>query len=75
MKGSSKESYKERLCITLDSGADWEPFLKDVLKHFSCHVIMNIRLKGAGWDEASIARVKDLVFIYDAQGHVYYTKM
>ncbi|MBR0301048.1 MAG: carbon-nitrogen hydrolase family protein [Bacteroidales bacterium] len=73
--GAAVATGTQEICITLDSGADWEPFLKDVLKHFSCHVIMNIRLKGAGWDEASIARVKDLVFIYDAQGHVYYTKM
>lgn len=47
--------------------------LTEILKKLSCHAIMNIRLADKTWDEASLKKVADLVFAYDAQDHVYFT--
>ena len=45
--------------------------LERILRKFSCHAIMQIRLKGS-WTEDQLQQVKDMVFDYDAQGHVYF---
>lgn len=52
--------------------ADGVPFEK-VLAKFSCHVIMKLLLEGE-WSAEMRAALDDLVFIYDAQDHVYVTK-
>lgn len=71
--GAAIATGVQEIAITLDAAAPWESFLRDVLKHFSCHAIMNIRLVGEGWDDAASQKVKNLVFAYDAQEYVYYT--
>jgi hypothetical protein len=47
--------------------------LTEILKKLSCHAVMNIRLAEKKWDKASLKKVADLVFAYDAQDHVYFT--
>ena len=51
--------------------ADGVPF-EQVLAKFSCHVIMKLQLEGE-WSGEMRAALNDLVFIYDAQDHVYYS--
>lgn len=45
--------------------------LESILKKFSCHTIMNMRLTGSGWDEESLSKLAGLIFAYDAGNHVY----
>ena len=49
---------------------------EDILKKFSCHTIMNIHLlsiEGRPWDEEKLQKVIDLIKVFDAQNHVYFT--
>jgi hypothetical protein len=70
--GAAIATGTQELAFDVDAAADWEPFVRSVLQHFSCHAIMNIRLKGS-WTDDALRRLKDLVFLYDADQHVYYT--
>ena len=70
--GAAIATGTQELAFDVDAAADWEPFVRAVLQHFSCHAIMNIRLKGS-WTDDALRRLKDLVFLYDADQHVYYT--
>ena len=48
---------------------------EEILRRFSCHVIMNVHLKdlgGKAWDERHLRRVIDLIDAYDARKHVYF---
>ena len=62
----------QEIAFDLDASSDWESTLRAILSKLSCHAIMNVRLKGV-WSDDALARVKELVFIYDADQHVYYT--
>lgn len=62
----------QEIAFELDASSDWESTLRAILSKLSCHAIMNVRLKGV-WSDDALARVKELVFIYDADQHVYYT--
>lgn len=70
--GAAIASGTQEIAFDVDAAADWVPFVRSVLQHFSCHAIMNIRLKGS-WTDDALRRLKDLVFLYDADQHVYYT--
>lgn len=48
---------------------------EDILRKFSCQVLMNIHLKSLGdrpWKEEHLRRVIDLIDAYDARRHVYF---
>ena len=62
----------QEIAFELDASSDWESTLRAILSKLSCHAIMDVRLKGV-WSDDALARVKELVFIYDADQHVYYT--
>ena len=72
--GAAVATGVQESAFDLDSASDWESVLRPILHKLSCHAIMNIRLKGDGWDEANRKRLEEIVFIYDASAHVYYTE-
>lgn len=45
--------------------------LESILRKFSCHTIMSLRLCGNGWDEKSLTCLARLIFAFDAGNHVY----
>ncbi len=49
---------------------------EEILQKFSCHVIMNIHLKTPDnqtpFDEGALARIIELIRIYDCKGYVYF---
>ena len=49
---------------------------EEILKKFSCHVIMNIHLKTQGntavWSDESILKMVDLIHKYDCEKYVYF---
>lgn len=71
--GAAVANGVQEISFDLDSSEDWETTVRRILRKLSCHAIMNIRLNGT-WSEADKARLKDVVFAYDAQDHVYYTQ-
>jgi hypothetical protein len=71
--GAAVANGVQEISFDLDSSEDWENTVCRILRKLSCHAIMNIRLNGA-WSDADKARLKDVVFAYDAQDHVYYTQ-
>ncbi len=70
--GAAVATGIQEIGFSLDAAQPWEAKLEGILKKLSCHAIMNIHLKG-NWDEDSKKRLSDIVFAYDASGHVYYT--
>ena len=68
--GAAVATGVQEIAFDLDIAGDWEQHLTSILSKLSCHAIMNIRLKGE-WDEAALARMKEIVFIYDAQDYIY----
>ena len=63
----------QEIAFDLDAASEWEPVLRGILGKLSCHAIMNIHLKG-DWAADARRRLEEIVFIYDAQDHVYYTE-
>ena len=47
--------------------------LSEILRKLSCHSIMNIHLDGKEWSVESIRELLNMIFVYDALGHVYLT--
>ena len=72
--GAAVATGVQEISFDLDSSTDWETKVRRILHKLSCHAIMNIRLHGT-WSEAGKAKLKDVVFAYDAQDHVYYTQV
>ena len=60
----------QEIAFDLDIAGDWEQHLTSILGKLSCHAIMNIRLKGE-WNEDALKHLNDIIFIYDAQDHIY----
>lgn len=66
----------DEIGIDLKLGPDGSIMYRDcsfesVLRKFSCHTIMAVRLCGEGWDEDAIASLLHLVSVFDAKDHIY----
>ena len=68
--GAAVAGGVQEIAFDLDSADEWENHLTAILSKLSCHAIMNIRLKGE-WNEKTLKRMNELIFIYDAQDHIY----
>ena len=70
--GAAVAGGVQEIAFDLDASSDWEAVLQPILQKLACHAIMNIRLKG-GWTSDARKRLDEIIFIYDAQEHVYIT--
>ena len=70
--GAAVAGGVQEIAFDLDASSDWEAMLRPILQKLACHAIINIRLKGS-WTPEARTRLNEIIFIYDAQEHVYIT--
>ena len=70
--GAAVATGTQEIGFSLDASTDWEPVLRAILQKLSCHAIMNIHLKGV-WTESARERLLEVIDLYDARQHVYFT--
>ena len=73
--GAAVAMDAEEILIDFYPTKEGELFLENVLRKFSCHAIMNIRIQALPeeCDAQTFEKMVDLIWKYDCEKHVYFT--